>query len=107
MRVPHEGTFGYQREGYYSLAGNVDSSGEIDDETFGDVMDLKKILLANPKKIAYNLMKQFFEYANGREPDLAERLELYERMEQDGSECRMKDLMKEVLVFSFARNKDD
>ncbi len=107
VRVPHEGTFGYQREGYYSLAGNVDSSGEIDDETFGDVMDLKKILLANPKKIAYNLMKQFFEYANGREPDLAERLELYERMEQDGSECRMKDLMKEVLVFSFSRNKDD
>ena len=107
VRVPHEGTFGYQREGYYSLAGNVDSSGEIDDETFENVMDLKKILLANPKKIAYNFMKQFFEYANGREPDLAERLELSERMEQDGSECRMKDLVKEVLVFSFARNKDD
>ena len=107
VRVPHEGTFGYQREGYYSLTGPVDASGEIDEEAFEDVAGLKKILLANPKKIAYNLMKQFFEYANGREPTLTERIELVERIGDNAADWGMKDLVKEVLVFSFARNKDD
>ena len=51
-------------------------------------------------------MKQFFEYANGREPTLAERIALLERIPDNPEDCGMKDLIKEVLVFSFARNKD-
>ena len=96
---PHGGTFGFQREGHFSLAGEVDSSGQLEGEEFADVRGLKKILLANEKKIAYNFMKQFFEYANGRPPSLAERIALYERIEDAG---RMKDLVKEVLMLSFA-----
>ncbi|MEE2781069.1 MAG: DUF1588 domain-containing protein [Planctomycetota bacterium] len=96
---PHGGTFGFQREGHFSLAGEVDSSGQLEGEEFADVRGLKKILLANEKKIAYNFMKQFFEYANGRPPSLAERIALSERIEDAG---RMKDLVKEVLMLSFA-----
>ena len=68
---------------------------------------LKKILLANPKKIAYNLMKQFFEYANGREPTLTERIELVERIPSNAADWGMKDLVKEVLVFSLIGNGDE
>ena len=107
VRVPHEGTFGYQRAGYFSLAGPVDASGEIDQEAFEGVEGLKKILLANPKKIAYNLMKQFFEYANGREPTLTERIELVERIPSNAADWGMKDLVKEVLVFSLIGNGDE
>ena len=81
------------------MASEVDSSGQLEGEEFADVRGLKKILLANEKKIAYNFMKQFFEYANGRPPSLAERIALYERIEDAG---RMKDLVKEVLMLSFA-----
>ena len=103
VKLPHEGTFVFRREGYFSLAGEVDASGEIEEEAFEGVDGLKKILLANPKEIAYNLMKQFFEYANGRTPSLAERIELSRRIPYDAENCGMKDLIKEVLVFSFAR----
>jgi hypothetical protein len=106
VKMPHEGTFGYRRVGYFSLAGEVDASGEVEGQAFEGVEGLKKILLANPEKIAYNWMKQFFEYANGREPTLEERIALVERIPDNPEECGMKVLIKEVLVFSFARNKD-
>ena len=107
IRLPHEGTFGFRREGYFSLAGEVDASGEIGEDTFEDVDGLKKILLANHKKIAYNFMKQLFEFANGYKPTLPQRIELYNRIPDDAEDCGMKDLIKEVLLFSFARNNDD
>ena len=103
VRLPHEGTFGFQREGYFSLSGEVDASGKIEEEAFQDVEGLKKILLANHKKIAYNFMKQFFEYANGRRPSLAERIMLHERIADKADDCGIKDLIKEVLVLSFTR----
>ena len=104
---PHGGTFGYQRGGHFSLAGEVDASGEIEGEAFEGVQGLKKILLASPEKIAYNLMKQFFEYANGREPTLAERVALFNRIGDDAEDWGMKDLVKEVLVFSLIENRDE
>ena len=100
VSLPHGGTFGYQRGGHFSLAGEVDASGEIEEEAFEGVEGLKKILLANPQKIAYNLMKQFFEYANGREPTLSERIALLNRIGDDVEDWGMKDLVKEVLVYS-------
>ena len=107
VSVPHGGTFGYQRGGHFSLAGEVDASGEIEGEAFEGVQGLKKILLANPEKIAYNLMKQYFEYANGREPTLAERVALFNRIGVDAEDWGMKDLVKEVLVFSLIGNRDE
>ena len=45
-------------------------------------------------------MKQFFEYANGREPTLSERIALLNRIGDDVEDWGMKDLVKEVLVYS-------
>ena len=105
--LPHGGTFGYARAGNYSLADDVDASGEIEGYNFSDVTGLKKILLANPDKIAYNFMKEFFKYANGREPTLPERLALFRRIGDGMTGLGIKDLVKEVLVFSLIGKNDD
>jgi hypothetical protein len=100
IKRPHRGTFTYQAKGYYQLAGEVDSAGEIDKDKFEDVFGLKKILLSNHRKVAYNFAKKFFEYANGYKPNLEQRLELYAMIPAEAEACRMKDLITKVLVYS-------
>ena len=98
----HKGTFQFRLKGYNHLAGEVDASGEIDQNEFEDVFGLKKALLSNRRKIAYNFAKKFFEYANGYKPTLRQRLALLEMIPKNAEECRVKDLMTEVLIYSFA-----
>ncbi len=100
IKRPHRGTFTYQAKGYYKLAGEVDSAGEIDKDKFEDVFGLKKILLSDHRKVAYNFAKKFFEYANGYKPNLEQRLELYAMIPAEAEACRMKDLITRVLVYS-------
>ncbi|MCH2061240.1 MAG: DUF1588 domain-containing protein [Verrucomicrobiales bacterium] len=102
VKKPHGGTFQYRPKGYYNLAGNVDSSGEINGAVFQDVFGLKQILLSDHRKIAYNFIKKFFEYANGYQPDLAQRLHLYAMIPDKPDQCRMKDLITKTLVYSLA-----
>jgi hypothetical protein len=100
IKKPHGGTFQYRPKGYYSLAGKVDPSGEINGAGFENVFGLKKILLSDHKKIAYNFAKKFFEYANGYKPNLKQRLYLHIMIPQNTDECRMQDLITKVLVYS-------
>ncbi|MFT5125461.1 MAG: hypothetical protein ACI9TH_004552 [Kiritimatiellia bacterium] len=100
VRKPHNGTFLYRQQGYYTLAGTVDASGEIGEHTFDNVFGLKKILLSDHRKIAYNFAKKFFEYANGYQPSLQQRMELFERIADKPDDCRMKDLVTDVLVYA-------
>ena len=102
VKKPHGGTFQYRPKGYYNLAGNVDSSGEINGANFQGVFGLKQILLSDHRKIAYNFIKKFFEYANGYKPDLAQRLHLYAMIPDKPDQCRMKDLITKTLVYSLA-----
>jgi len=104
VEKPHGGTFQFRLEGYYGLAGEVDSSGEIDDTQFDNVFGLKQILLSRHRKVAYNFAKKFFEYANGLEPTLKQRLDLFELIPEKAENCRMRDLIADVLVYSFARD---
>ncbi|MCP4847271.1 MAG: DUF1585 domain-containing protein, partial [Verrucomicrobiaceae bacterium] len=92
--------FQYKPKGYYNLSGEVDASGEINGAGFEDVFGLKKILLSDHRKIAYNFSKKFFEYANGYAPSLDQRLELYAMIPAEAEACRMKDLITRVLVYS-------
>lgn len=100
VKKAHGGTFQYRPKGYYNLAGEVDSTGEINGANFKDVFGLKQILLSDHRKIAYNFIKKFFEYANGYAPSLDQRLELYAMIPAEAEACRMKDLITRVLVYS-------
>jgi len=100
VKKPHRATFVYRPKGYFDLVGKVDPSGEIAKEKFSDIFGLKKILLSDHKKIAYNFVKKFFEYANGYKPSLKERLDLFAMIPDEPDECRMKDLITKTLVYS-------
>ena len=100
VKLPHPGTFQYRPQGFFKLAGEVDAAGEIDKGKFEDVFGLKKILLSDHKKIAYNFAKKFFEYANGYKPNLKQRQHLHAMIPDNAEECRMKDLITKVLAYS-------
>ncbi len=101
VETPHQGTFLYRPEGYFELAGDVDASGQIGEAEFADVIGLKKTLLADHKKVAYNFAKKFFEYANGYEPTLKQRIELFEMIPDQADDCRIRDLISDVITYSF------
>ena len=100
VKKPHNGTFQFRLQGYHILAGDVDAVGEIDKSKFEDVFGFKKILLSDHKKVAYNFAKKFFEYANGYQPNLKQRLHLHAMISENAQECRMKDLIVKVLSYS-------
>jgi mono/diheme cytochrome c family protein len=103
VEKPHQRTFTYRIKGFYSEAGQVDASGEIDDTEFDDIFGLKEFLLSDHRKIAYNFAKKFFEYANGYQPSLRQRLNLFDQIPTDAHECRTKDLVTEVLIYSLTQ----
>jgi hypothetical protein len=98
--LPHRGTFSYRIEGYFQEASEVDASGEIAGVPFENVVELKKVLLSKHKNIAYNLARKFFEYANGYEPSLQQRIALYRMIPENPEDCGLKDLIARVLVYS-------
>ncbi|MDB4805004.1 DUF1588 domain-containing protein [bacterium] len=100
VKKPHSGTFQFRLQGYHILAGDVDAAGEIDKSKFEDVFGFKKILLSDHKKVTYNFVKKFFEYANGYQPNLKQRLHLHAMISENAQECRMKDLIVKVLGYS-------
>ena len=106
VKKEHGGTFQFRLQGYYHLAGEVDASGEIGKAEFKDVFGLKKILLSDHKRIAYNFAKKFFEYANGYKPNLRQRLHLFLMIPEIAQECGMKDLMTKVLVYSLTGEQE-
>ena len=105
IKQPHGGTFQYRPSGYFKLGAGVDSSGEINEVNFEDIFGLKRVLLTNKRKIAYNFAKKYFEYANGHEPTLANRLKLWEFLEGGPERARLKTLVTEVLCDSLSKAK--
>jgi len=96
--TPHRGTFQFRLNGYYRLTSVVDAAGQIDGQKFADIFGFKKLLLSDKRKIAYNFAKKYFEYVNGHEPDLKQRLALLAMIKH--GDCRMKDLVTDLLVYS-------
>jgi hypothetical protein len=101
VKKVHKSTFQYRRDGYFTMGSEVDASGEIDAQAFDDVFGLKKVLLSDTSKIAYNFAKKFFEYAEGYPPSLNQRLKLMEMISANSEGIGMKDLVTEVLVYTF------
>ena len=102
IEKPHRGTFQFRLDGYFREAGEVDASGEINGQKFTNVFGLKKLLLSDHRRIGYNFAKKFFEYANGYEPELNQRLDLLALLNDEADNCRMNDLVTEVLVYSLS-----
>ena len=107
VKTDHKATFIYRPEGYFKQGNVVDAAGEIadaqfTDAQFTDVTGLKKLLLADHKSVAYNLSKILFEYSNGYAPSLDQRMDLHKMIPAKSEDCRMRDLMIDVLSYSFA-----
>jgi hypothetical protein len=107
VEVPHQGTFMYRLEGYFQWGGDVDPSGDVGDSAFEDVNGLKKLLISDHKKVAYNFAKKFFEYANGYEPTLKQRIDLYGMIADSPEDCRLKDLIAKVIMVSYGVKNHD
>ena len=104
IKKPHKGTFQYRLGGYYTIGSEVDASGEIDAQTFDDVSGLKKVLLSDPSKIAYNFAKKFFEYAKGHSPSLQQRLHLMQMISEHSEDVRLRDLVTQVLAYTLTED---
>lgn len=100
VKKEHNATFQYRPQGYFSLGSRVDASGEIGEFAFNDIFGLKEILLSEHRKIAYNFAKKFFEYANGHEPNLQQRIDLLKMIPDKAEDCGMRDLIGDVVVYS-------
>ena len=96
--LPHRGTFTFRLQGYFKTTSEIDAAGEIDGQKFTSIFGLKKLMATNERTIAYNLAKKFFEYTNGYQPSLPQRLDLLKMIHPKG--CRMRDLVTDVLVYS-------
>ena len=88
------------------LTGNVDAAGEVGRAKFENVFGLKQILLTKHRKVSYNFAKKFFEYANGYKPSLDQRLRLYSMISSQAEVSRMKDLIRQVLVYSMEQGRE-
>ncbi|MDG2220863.1 MAG: DUF1592 domain-containing protein [Rubripirellula sp.] len=102
VELPHRSTFQFRLEGYFRTAGDVDSSGEVDDRRFNDVFGLKELLLTDHRRVGYNFAKKFFEYVNGYAPSLEQRLALMAMINDQPNDCRMKDVVTAVVVESMS-----
>lgn len=100
VRSEHRGTFQYRLQGYHRSGDKVDPSSEIDGHPFADIHGLKEHLLKNEEKIAYHFAKKFHEYSKGAEPDLKERLELWEFIAKAPGNLRLRSLITRVLFES-------
>jgi hypothetical protein len=100
VETPHPATFMYRPKGYFKVGASVDASSEINDVAFDDIAGLKKLLLSDHKKLSYNLMRKFYEYANGKEPNLQQRLDLYAIIPDNRNDARVRDLLVDVLLYS-------
>ena len=100
VEQPHDGTFQFRLEGYYREGVDVDASGEIGLVEFEDVFGLRRLLVSDHRRIAYNFAKKFFEYANGYKPSLSQRVVLLGMISDRPEQCRIQDLAIEILVYS-------
>jgi hypothetical protein len=75
-----EAVTGIDRAGHdfeYALASRVDASGELlDGRSFHDIHELKKLLAANPRQLARNLLHQFAVYATGTPVRFSDRRDI-------------------------------
>lgn len=106
IKKAHRSTFTYRPQGFFEIGATVDASGEIGDDKFENVFGLKKVLLSNEQKVAYNFAKKFFAYAGGDQPNLEQRLHLWNFLGKEPENVRLKNMITEVLIAILNESKE-
>ena len=96
---------GIDRAGHdftYTLAAPVDASGRLlDGRAFRDVHELKRILAANPRQLARNLLHQFTVYATGTPVRFSDRAEIEVLLDA----CATNDYRVQDLMLALVQSK--
>lgn len=93
---------GIDRAGHdfaYALTGTVDASGQLlDDRTFRNINELKKMLASNDRQLARNLLHQFTVYATGVPVRFSDRAEIETMLDGcSGNGYRVRDLLHALV----------
>jgi hypothetical protein len=96
---------GIDRAGHdfdYTLTAPVDSSGTLaDGQKFNSITDLKKIVAANPRQLARNLLHQFTVYATGTPVRFSDRPEIESILDR----CAATDYRARDLLVAFVTSR--
>jgi hypothetical protein len=96
---------GIDRAGHdfdYTLTAPVDSSGTLaDGQKFNSITDLKKIVAANPRQLARNLLHQFTVYATGTPVRFSDRPEIESILDR----CAATDYRAHDLLVAFVTSR--
>lgn len=89
---------GIDRAGHdfaYSVAGPIDSSGQLlDGQKFGDVRELRQILIDNERELARNLLYQLTVYATGTPVRFSDRPKIEHILDEAAADgYRVRDLL--------------
>lgn len=100
--VSGESVTGIDRAGHdysYLLTAKVDSAGRLmRGEEFGDIRDLRKLLLGNSRQLARNLLQQFTVYSTGTPVRFSDRREIELLLDQCAADgFRVRDLMHALV----------
>jgi hypothetical protein len=106
IKQAHRSTFQYSPKGYFKIGAPVDASGEMGADKFENIFGLKRVLVSNEWKIAYNFAKKFFEYAWGEKPNLEQRLYLWDFLGKVEENVRLKNIVTEVLITTLNESKE-
>lgn len=83
----------------FKLAQTVDCSGHLlDDREFNDINELKRILVANPRQLARNLVRRLIVYATGAPIGFGDRTEVERILDESAeSDFGVRTLIREVV----------
>ena len=100
--LPAKQVSGIDRTGHdfvYRITHPVDTSGRLrDGDTFSDIHDLKRILLANPRQLARNLLHRLIVYSTGTPVRFSDREVIEQALDRcKPNEYRVRDLIHALV----------
>ena len=99
---------GIDRAGHpfeYRVGPEVDASAKLlSGEHFGDIRELKALLISNPRQLARNLLGQLTLYATGTPVQFSDRPEIEFMLDQcEANGYRVRDLIHELVASNLFR----
>ena len=86
---------------HFSMGPPVDCTGEFDGNSFGDVRELKRLMLQDEKQLARNFVRQLVVYATGAPIQFSDRLQI----EQQLARAQVKDYGIRTLIHEVVQSE--